>query len=384
MTLRVLFAASLTATLLAPLSVAAQDAAPDAGEEFHVATVTAINDQYQDEYAGMKRTVQKVTLLLDTGDAVSVENGILPGRGDMVLSQGEKIVVSKLDMADGEIRYLIREKYRLHSLFFLALAFVFLCVGLGGWTGFSSLLGLLVSVVVLMGFVLPGVAKGYPPLPLSLAGSIMIAVSSLYLAHGFTRRTTVALMSTVVTLFFSAALAVFAVKVASLFGMGTEESMYLQMGNTASVDLRGLLLAGITLGCLGVLDDITTAQTAVIDEVRRANPSISTARLWEAGNSVGREHIASLINTLALAYVGTSLPLLLLFHTQDNSPWWMILNSEFLAEEIVRTLVGSTTLLLAVPVSTWFAVRFLHGTPLAPHGGHGHTHAHGHSGVHAH
>lgn len=353
----------------------AQEIPTQPSESFTVGRVLEILSQTTDEFAGLTREVQLVRIQLDSGETIEIENGILPGRGDMELREGEKVVISKLSLVDGGTRYLIRDKYRLPSLLLLGFFFVLLCILLGGWTGFSSLLGLLVSIGVLMGFVLPGVAKGYSPLPLALGGCMLIAVSSLYLAHGFSRRTSVALLSTIITLACSALFALLGVHFASLFGMGTEESLYLQLGSTASVDLRGLLLAGITIGCLGVLDDITTAQTAVVDEIRRANPSMSTAKLWKAGSSVGREHIASLINTLALAYVGTSLPLLLLFHTQETSPWWMIMNSEFLAEEIIRTLVGSTTLLLAVPISTWCAVKLLHGT--GPRGHSGHSHVHG-------
>jgi uncharacterized membrane protein len=128
-----------------------------------------------------------------------------------------------------------------------------------------------------------------------------------------------------------------------------------------AVNLRGLLLGGIVIGALGVLDDITTTQTAAINEIKRANPRMTRAQLYRSGLSIGREHIASLVNTLALAYAGASLPLLLLFWSDANAPWWVILNSESLVEEIVRTLVGSMTLTLAVPISTWFACKLLKG-----------------------
>ena len=159
-----------------------------------------------------------------------------------------------------------------------------------------------------------------------------------------------------------------------LFGMGTEESIFIQSGVLQEVNLRGLLLGGIIIGALGVLDDITTAQTAAIDELSKANHKLGFAELYKAGTSIGREHIASLINTLALAYVGASLPILLLVSLNEDMPWWVMVNSEFIAEEIVRTLVGSSTLLLAVPISTWLAARtFAYGN---------HTQAKGHAHVH--
>ena len=164
--------------------------------------------------------------------------------------------------------------------------------------------------------------------------------------------------------------AVGAVRLASIFGMGTEESVLLQFGPLENIDLRGLLLGGIVIGALGVLDDITTAQTAVVDELRRANPRMTFRQLYAAGISVGREHIASLINTLALAYVGASLPLLMLFTINDAMPLWVTLNSEFIAEEIVRTLVGSSALLIAVPISTWCAAQAFAQDIVQPSDGH--------------
>ena len=208
----------------------------------------------------------------------------------------------------------------------------------------------------------------------SLIGSVGIACTSLYLAHGLNRRTTIALMSTMITLVLSTLLAVAFVHLAKLFGMGAEESVFLQVGTLQQVNLRGLLLGGIIIGALGVLDDITTAQTAAIDELSKANATLGFSELYRAGTSIGREHIASLINTLALAYVGASLPVLLLFSINQEMPWWVIVNSEFVAEEIVRTLVGSSTLLFAVPISTWIAAKtFAYGK---------HTNSKGHAHVH--
>ncbi|MDD5751285.1 MAG: YibE/F family protein, partial [Candidatus Peribacteraceae bacterium] len=175
----------------------------------------------------------------------------------------------------------------------------------------------------------------------------------------FHKRTFVAFLSTLATLAIAAGLATLFVHAAKLFGAGSEEALFLQSGMLEHVNLRGLLLGGIIIGCLGVLDDVTVAQTAVVDELRKTNPSIDTHNLIRASMSVGKEHIASMINTLALAYAGASMPLLLLFTTPNDYPLWFTLNGEFLAEEIIRTLVGSTALLFAVPIATVFAVLLL-------------------------
>ena len=365
---------------LAP-GASAQVAGPD--ETFATATVTEIVSETDASFADIDRTVQVVRLRVDDGPeagrTVEVENGILGGREDMRLAVGERVVLETLRKTDGEILHLVREKYRLPSLLWLTVAFVGLAVLLGGMTGVTSVIGLGVSILVLIGFVIPRIVAGSDPLLVSLLGAVVIACTSLYLAHGFSKRTSVALLSTLVTLGISTLLALLFVHAGKLFGMGSEESMFLQMGALGAVNLRGLLLGGIVIGCLGVLDDITTAQTATIDEISKANPRLSSAQLRKAGFSVGREHIASLINTLALAYVGSSFPLLLLFEIQSGFPLWVTLNGEFLAEEIVRTLVGSATLLFAVPISTWLAAALLRGGGSGASGGHSHAHSHAHA-----
>lgn len=349
----------LSMLVLLPASVHAQ-AEPATGTYVR-AKVLHVSEERSAGFAGVERTEQEVTLEIlsgpEAGKTIDMENGIVNNRNDMRLETGETVVLQVLTHADGTKNYLLRETYRVTSLLLLTAFFFVLGFVLGGKKGVTSVFGLGVSVAILILFVVPQIVAGANPLFISLIGSAMIAVSSIYLSHGFNRRTTIALASTVLTLVLSTVLAMLFVHFGKLHGMGTEESVFLQAGPLQDMNLRGLLLGGIIIGALGVLDDITTAQTAAIDELSRANHKLGFKELYEAGTSIGGEHIASLINTLALAYVGASLPLLLLFSMNDDMPTWVILNSEFVAEEIVRTLVGSCTLLLAVPISTWFAAN---------------------------
>lgn len=360
-----------------PLQALALDAVPSEDSYVRAKVLTVLSEK-KEETAGIERSTQDVQLMIfdgeDEGKTIIVEHSILNNRDDMRLHTGETIVVQRLVRPSGEVTFLIGEKYRLPSIFLLILFFFILGVLLGGRIGFTSILGLAVSIAILMFFVVPKIMSGSNPLIISLIGSVGIAFTSIYLAHGIHRRTTIALISTIITLLLSTALAVAFVYFGKLFGMGTEESVFLQVGVLEQVNLRGLLLGGIIIGALGVLDDITTAQTAAIDELSKANYRLGFRELYQSGVSIGREHIAALINTLALAYVGASLPILLLFSINTEMPWWVIVNSEFVAEEIVRTLVGSSTLLLAVPISTWMAAKsFAHGN---------HTSAKGHAHVH--
>ncbi len=366
------------ALLLLPALAGAQ---PMPEDTYLTATVLEVLSQERRDDLGITRTVQRIRLEVSDGTVHVLDSAVIDGEpGQRLVSRGETVTVERLLKEDGTTVYLIRDVYRLPALLWLCLGFLALTVAFGRWTGFSSALGLALSIAVLAGGVMPLIASGRDPLLVSLAGAVVIACTSLLLAHGFRRRTYVALLSTLLTLGLSAAFAVFAVWAAGLSGLGSEETVFLQSGTMAGIDLHGLLLGGIIIGCLGVLDDITTAQTAAVDEISRANPSLSDGALMRAGMSVGREHIASLTNTIALAYAGASFPLLLLLSAESRYPLWSTLNSEFFAEEIVRTLVGSTTLVLAVPLSTWLAVRFLHGRMRHERDDHSsHSHAHGHA-----
>jgi len=205
--------------------------------------------------------------------------------------------------------------------------------------------------------------NGGNPLFVSLVGSMGILFFSLYLSHGFNKRTSVALVGTFITLIIATLAALVAVFSAQLFGLGSEEAISLLQGPLKNIDLQGLLLGGMIIGALGVLDDITTAQSATVEEIHRADPKLDVTELFKRGMSVGKEHIASLINTLALAYVGASLPLMILL-SQRKFPFWVLLNSEFIVEEVLRTVIGSFALILAVPITTILAARVFANAPV--------------------
>jgi uncharacterized membrane protein len=142
-----------------------------------------------------------------------------------------------------------------------------------------------------------------------------------------------------------------------LNGNGTEDAFFLQ-ANSLKINLQGVFLSGIIIGVLGVLDDVTTGQSAAVEELHFANPTLGFSELYRRGLSVGREHIASLVNTLVLAYTGVSFPFLLLYGSRQLQPLWVTLNGNFIAEEIVRTLVGSSVLVIAVPLTTLLAAYY--------------------------
>lgn len=204
-----------------------------------------------------------------------------------------------------------------------------------------------------MAFVVPAVLAGESPLLVAIVGSAAIMLVALYLSHGLSSRTTVAVLGTTASLGLIGVLA-YVVVVASRFsGLGTEETSALS-GLASGIDLRGLLLAGIIIGSLGVLDDVTVTQTSAVWEIARANPSLPARAIYRAGNRIGRDHVASTVNTLVLAYAGASLPLLLLF-TLSSAETSNVLTSELIAQEVVRALVGGIGIVAAVPMTTALA-----------------------------
>lgn len=275
------------------------------------------------------------------------------------LDVSETLVIRKSEVM-GDIEYSIHDKLRLWPMAMILLFFFILVIILSRAKGVGSILGLTISIAILAIYIVPMIIAGYNPLLITLSGAAVISTLSIYLAHGFTKRTTLALLSIIATLGIAGALSILFIWLTKLSGAGSEEIYYLQISGMEGFNLKDILLSGIIVGVLGVLDDITTTQTAVIGELRQVNPSISTKELYRRGIAVGKEHIASLVNTLALAYAGASLPLFMLFAINPNDmPFWVIINSEFIVEEFVRTIVGSSALVLAVPIATFLAVKFL-------------------------
>lgn len=359
-----------------PGAVLGQDqGAPD---EFFRARVTDVLREEQ-RTDGPVQVTQALRLRILSGaeKGTDVETTYSALREDQKLHAGQTVIITKVQSDHTE--YVVVDVYRLPALLAVGGVFFASAILFGKRRGATSLLGLLVSVLVLTVFIVPRIAAGHQPLLTSLLGATVIACVSLYLAHGFNRRTSVALGATLITLFLSVLLTLLFVSLTRLFGLGSDEAFYLQLNTAESINPRGLLLGGIIIGVLGVLDDITTSQAAVVEELQRANPQLTFSELYRRAISVGREHIAALVNTLALAYAGASLPLFLLFTVAVPKPLWVTLNSEIIAEELVRALIGSMTLMAAVPITTTLAVLVFGKDEERPptRNPHSHTHAHG-------
>ena len=270
------------------------------------------------------------------------------------LAAGDEIVLNDGgDELPPEVRYSFGDMQRSAPLAVLAALFALVVVALGRLRGLLALAGIGLSLGVLLVFIFPALLDGAPPIGVALTGATVIGFGTLYLAHGVNDRTTVALLGTMASLGLTAALAVGFGAAAELTGLASEESLTL-LTFAPGLDFRGLLLAAVIIGTLGVLDDVTITQVSAVWELRVSDPTMDRRRLYGAGIRIGRDHIASTVNTLVLAYAAAALPLLLIY-TQSGLAFGEVLTTETVAVEIVQTLVGSIGLVASVPLTTGLA-----------------------------
>lgn len=294
---------------------------------------------------------------------IPVGSEFQPLNKNQLLTVGRTVVLAKQQAQQNQETHSVVDVYRLPALIFLFVGFIVIVIALVTLQGFFSLLGIIVSMAVLFLYMIPVILTGTSPLIASLISSTGIAATTIYLSHGFKRSSHISFASLILTLLAVTTLASVTITTAHFVGLGSEEAAFLQYGLNQYINLRGLLLAGIILGALGVLDDIIVAQVSTVGQLLVANPKMPFEKLYKSALTVGKDHIASLVNTLVLAYAGTNLPLFILFYLDHQTPIWVILNNETLAEEIVRTLVGTIGLVMAVPLTTLVASIVLISNP---------------------
>lgn len=327
---------------------------------------------------GTQTVVQTFLIDLDASDIteakqVEVSFERLVGDNLAVYEVGDRVIVNEEQNPMVEDSYFIADYIRGPSLFWITALFVVLVLGIGRWHGVRSLIGLASSFGIIFYVILPYLQRGVHPILVAVGGSALIMLVTFYLSHGFNRKTTIAVAGTFFSLIATGVLSLIFISMAKLTGFATEEAAFLQITQGESFNAQGLLLAGIIIGTLGVLDDITLSQASVVQELIQTNPKLSNQALFRKAMNVGKDHIASLVNTLILVYTGGSLPLLLLF-SNSNVSTQMLFNFEMIAEEVVRTLVGSIGLILAVPITTFLAV--LQKDELLKNKSVGHSHSH--------
>jgi uncharacterized membrane protein len=292
-----------------------------------------------------------VELLIDVrlDDGRSLE--ILTVDETGIFDVGQPVIVAQVSAPGTPELFQIVDLPRDSPLAALFGLFVVAVLLLGRWQGLRALTGLALSAVIIVGFLIPALLAGRNPTVVAVVAASAVIFATLPLSHGWSMTTRAAIAGTSVALLATIGLALLAVQAANLTGLSSEEVQLVRFATGQVIDVRGLLLAGIIVGTLGVLDDVTVSQASTVAALRRADPTAGDRAVFAAALRVGRDHIAATVNTLFLAYAGAALPLLILFNV-GGGPISETLTSELVAQEIVRTLVGSIGLVLAVPLTT--------------------------------
>jgi uncharacterized membrane protein len=320
----------------------------------------------------------RVTAELETGpdEGEEASFAVVDPARQIGLDVGDKVRLLRSQVPPGASvggvqpdRYSLSDFERRMPLLWLAVAFAAVVIVAGRWKGVRALAGLGASLLVVVGFVVPAILDGRAPEGVALVGALAVMFATIPLAHGLGPKTVAACLGTSLSLLLTLGLASLFTELAHLTGLASDEAIYLR-ATSGDVSLQGLLLAGMVIGALGVLDDLTITQASTVLALRHANPALGTGGLFRAALGVGHDHIAATVNTLFLAYAGASLPVLLIFNLSGTS-FSAALNSEAVAAEVVATLVGSIGLIAAVPVTTAIAALLATrsaGSPLpAPH-----------------
>ena len=322
------------------------------------AGVIQVLDEKEEDLPGMGLITLVQTLqirFLDgeyEGEVVYIESDYIQ------LEAGDNIFVSRIYLFDGEEHLSIVERDRSFSLMIILLLFVVTISVIGGKKGIRSLISLIGSLLIIVYILIPILVMGYSPLLISIIIATCILFFVILFTYGYNRNSYVVLGGTVGAVIVTGLLAVLVTEITGLTGFASDESVYLNVATGGQLNFVGLLLGAIIIGVLGVLDDVAVTQVSVVNELYKTNKTLTQKELYYKAMNVGKDHVGSMVNTLALAYTGTALPLLLLL-SQSQESFLLIVNKEIFTTEIVRTLVGSIGLILTVPITTFLAVYFL-------------------------
>ncbi len=294
--------------------------------------------------------IQKITVQFPDKKeiVVTVDKTISPKEWHFRI--GDKIMVQKFGNHETP-EYVITDFYRADTIVGIFVVFILATILVGRKYGILSLAGMYLTFMAIFKMLLPALLAGKSPVVTTLAVTMGLVPVTFYLSHGINKKTHVAIISTLITLLGTVILTALTLRWAHITGYATDEAMFLKIARE-NTNMAGILLAGIIIGFLGILDDVTISQASVVTQLKRANPNFDAVTLYKKGMEVGRDHIASMVNTLILVYAGASMPLLLIF--LDKSKTFMeLINLEMVADEVLRMLLGSIGLIVAVPLATF-------------------------------
>jgi len=354
----------LTLFLLLPSLAFAQNALVD-DQIFKAKVLEVIEEKEVIGIDGATFTQQNLKLIGLEGDFKDTEF-IYTGITDLevvaknVYSKADKVIVNYSQDFEGNDLYYILDYVRTSKLYLLLIIFVISVVTIGKWKGFKSLIALAISFIIILKFIIPKILSGSNPLIISVIGGTVILLFAVYLTQGFSKKAHLANLALTISFVFTALLSVIFTNITKLTGLVSEEAVYIVGLNQGGINMKGLLLAGILIGALGVLDDIIINQVSAVEQIKKANPGLSDKEVYKRGLKIGVDHISSMTNTLFFAYVGVSLPLLILFSLKQPPflTFSQVINNEVVATEIVRALVGSVGLVFSIPIANYLASYF--------------------------
>jgi len=326
------------------------------------AEVTQIIEEGEIEMGEHTQTYQVARVNILEGEYAGIEMEIDYGKrqvrsDEYDLTIGDRVIVSISKTPENVINAYFVDFVRTTPMLWLAGIFALAIVVISRWKGVGALLSMAFSLYVIIGYIIPHILIGEDPLRVSIIGSIILLGVTLYLTYGWTLKTHAAVLSMILVLILTGVLSALFVFFAKLNGTGDESVMFLVQLTENPINMRGLLLGGMIIGALGVLDDLVTTQASAVFELYHANPNFKFLALYNSAMRIGQDHVAATVNTLVLAYAGASLPMLLLFSLARGDYGYLV-NYALVAEEIVRTLVGSLGLIAAVPLTTVIAILF--------------------------
>lgn len=299
----------------------------------------------------IENKIQEVKARILEGEAKDRE--IIFNNDFTPLSSGEVFYLNHNIDKDGNEYFAMLEPYRLDVIYLFLGIFILLTILIGGIQGIRGLISLAISLVLIVYALVPFILSGYSPVLVSILVSSIIIILGSYITHGFNKTTTSAVLGMILTVIVTGVMAYIAIDMGKFSGYETEEAVFLNLNHKGNIDLVGILIGGIMIGLLGVLYDVAINQAIFVKELHNIAPHVPKRKIFKRAFYMGREHIGALVDTLAIAYVGASLPLLLLFSNTTNIP--LTLNREIFAVEIIRILIGSIGLILAVPITTFIA-----------------------------
>jgi uncharacterized membrane protein len=292
----------------------------------------------------------------DLGHGHTTSFTILGQIGSIALGPGDHIRVYKNFIPKGASRnldaYSFSDFDRRGAMLWLAIGFAVLLIATGRLHGLRALVGLAASLAIVIEFVIPAILRGRSPTEVAIFGAFAVMLVTMPLSYGLGAKMMAAWLGTAASLLLAAGLAAGFTHLAHLSGVSSDESIYL--GATSGLSLQGLLIAGMVIGALGVLVDLTVSQASTVIALRRANPALGFRALYRGALDVGHDHIAATVNTLVFAYAGASLPVLLIFAIGGTS-FTDAINGEAVAEEVIAALVGSIGLIASMPITTALA-----------------------------